>query len=185
MTPDQFACAAEPKEAELDIARGFNGNRDATRSFLEKHWDTFIKEGDFGYLASLGINTVRLPIGFWNLPPEYIEDTPFQDVADVYRSSWPRIKRAINHAAKNRIGVIIDLHGAPGSQNGEQHSGMSGGKKEFFTNEGYQQKTIDGLVFLAKELAQVNNVVGLQLLNEPQFTENLLSFCEIIGYSYA
>jgi aryl-phospho-beta-D-glucosidase BglC (GH1 family) len=32
------------------------------REILEKHWDTFITESDFEYIASKGINTVRIPV---------------------------------------------------------------------------------------------------------------------------
>ena len=117
MTPSLFSCAAGKKVSELDIASGW-GSIGSARALLERHWDTFITEGDFKYLASIGINTVRLPIGYWNLGPLYCHNTPFEAVSNVYQNSWPRIVRAINMAADAGIGVLVDLHGAPGSQNG-------------------------------------------------------------------
>lgn len=85
---------------------------------LEKHWDTWITEDDFDWLQQKGINTVRIPIGYWSLGSDYCQDTPFEEVASVYDRSWPRVLRAISWAAKYDIGVLVDLHGAPGSQNG-------------------------------------------------------------------
>jgi hypothetical protein len=43
--------------SDLDVARGPNA-----RAILEQHWDTWITEQDFAYIASKGINTVRLPV---------------------------------------------------------------------------------------------------------------------------
>lgn len=53
MTPSLFRCATGEKRAELDIATGWGGIRQA-RSVLERHWDTFITKKDFAYLQSVG-----------------------------------------------------------------------------------------------------------------------------------
>jgi aryl-phospho-beta-D-glucosidase BglC (GH1 family) len=176
MTPSVFQCAAGKKYSEIDIAQGW-GNTQSARFVLERHWDTFITMDDFKYLASIGINTVRLPIGFWNLPSEYCRDTPYNDVCEVYEQSWPRIVRAINMAARVNIGVLVDLHGAVGSQNGEHHSGVSDGVTGLFGNPQYQDKTIKALLFLTKQLSNVTNVVGIQILNEPKNVPELYGFC--------
>jgi aryl-phospho-beta-D-glucosidase BglC (GH1 family) len=62
MNPDLFACANGNAQAELDVARGY-GSVVGARYVLERHWDQWITEADFQYLARIGINTVRLPIG--------------------------------------------------------------------------------------------------------------------------
>ncbi|KAG6811324.1 hypothetical protein H0H92_007988 [Tricholoma furcatifolium] len=166
MTPSLFECANEQKLSELDIASGW-GSLSNARAVLERHWDTFITQKDFQYLASIGINTVRLPIGYWNLGPSFCQDTPFAAVAEVYQNSWPRIVRTINWAAESGIGVLVDLHGAVGSQNGQPHSGISDGASNMFSNPEYLEKTILVLEYLMCQLDSVTNIVGLQLLNEP------------------
>ncbi|GLB35433.1 putative cellulase (glycosyl hydrolase family 5) [Lyophyllum shimeji] len=175
MSPSLFTCAAGEKFSELDIASGW-GSLDSARSLLERHWDTWITKSDFQYLASIGINTVRLPIGYWSLGPYYCKDTPFAPFADVYQNCWPRIVRAINMAAEAGIGVLVDLHGAVGSQNGQPHSGISDGAANMFENPKYMDKTIDVLMFLMEHLAPVTNVVGIQLLNEPNNVPELTDF---------
>ncbi|KAI0341792.1 glycoside hydrolase [Trametopsis cervina] len=175
MTPSLFACAADKQLSEVDIAHGW-GSTDAARAVLEKHWDTFITDADFAYLASIGINTVRLPIGYWTLGPDFCVNTPFEDVADVYQNSWARVVRTINVADSHGIGVLVDLHGAPGSQNGQQHSGISDGATNLFDHPDYINQTMNALTFLAAELTFVTNVVGIQLLNEPQSVPSLESF---------
>lgn len=180
MTPSVFTCASDPQTAEIDIATGW-GNTTGAQAVLERHWDTFINQSDFEYLSSIGINTVRLPIGYWSLGPVYCQGTSFEPVADVYTNSWSRVVRAINWAGEAGIGVLIDLHGAPGSQNGQPHSGISDGKVNFFNNATNQDLTINALTFLTQQLASVTNVIGIEILNEPNNDPSLPAFCEIIG----
>jgi glucan 1,3-beta-glucosidase len=177
MTPSVFTCASGPQMAEIDIATGWNGTQNA-KAVLERHWDTFINQTDFEYLSSIGINTVRLPVGYWNLGPLYCQGTPFEPVADVYENSWSRIIRAINWAGEAGIGVLIDMHGAVGSQNGQPHSGISDGQSNFFGNSTNQDATIRALTYLTQELASVTNVVGIEILNEPTDDTSLPDFCK-------
>ncbi len=182
MTPSLFTCASGPQSAEIDIATGW-GNSSTAQAVLERHWDTFINQSDFQYLASIGINTVRLPIGYWSLGPLYCKETPFEPVADVYSNSWSRVVRAINWAGEAGIGVLVDLHGAPGSQNGQPHSGISDGQARLFGNETNLRNTVDVLTYLTQQLASVTNVIGIQLINEPNNDPSLADFCKD-GHSY-
>lgn len=183
MSPSLFSCAGGPKVSELDIAYGWNSVQGA-RAVLERHWDTWIVQSDFDQLASIGINTVRLPIGYWSLGPGFCQATAFEHVAEVYQGSWSRVVRAINMAGKVGIGVLIDLHGAVGSQNGQGHSGISDGKTNLFYDEGNIAKTINVLKFLIQQLGAVTNVVGIQMLNEPLNIPELTPFCKFIGVPY-
>ncbi|KAF9566286.1 glycoside hydrolase [Agrocybe pediades] len=175
MTQSLFTCASGPKVAEIDIATGWGSPANA-RAVLERHWDTFITQSDFYYLSSIGINTVRLPIGYWSLGPNYVQGTPFEAVSDVYTNAWPRVLRAVNQAGNAGIGVLIDLHGAPGSQNGQPHSGISDGQTNLFSVPANVDKAIAVLTFLTQTFALVNNVVGIQILNEPAYGPGLEDF---------
>ncbi|KAL0947037.1 hypothetical protein HGRIS_013179 [Hohenbuehelia grisea] len=175
MTPSLFVCAAGKRISELDVASGW-GSTDSARALLERHWDTFITQSDFDYLARIGINTVRLPLGYWSLGPDFCKDTPFAPVADVYLNSWDRVRSAINMAARAGIGVLVDLHGAVGSQNGQSHSGISDGSTNLFKVPANMDRTIDALKFLVQQFSDVNNVVGIQVLNEPQNVQTLYDF---------
>lgn len=176
MSPSLFLCASGARTSELDIAYGW-GSVEGARSVLERHWDTWITQSDMDYLAAIGINTVRLPIGYWNLGPEYCKGTNYDQVSSVYQNSWPRIKRAINMAAKSGLGVLVDLHGAVGSQNGQGHSGISDGVTGLFQSQSNMDRTTNVLTFLMRELASVTNVAGIQILNEPKDVPELIPFC--------
>ncbi|KAF8546974.1 glycoside hydrolase [Imleria badia] len=175
MVPSLFTCASGPQSAEIDIASGW-GSVDNARAVLERHWDAFINQTDFDYLASIGINTVRLPIGYWSLGPTFVTGTPFEPYASVYTNSWPRVVRAINMAAQSGIGVLVDVHGAAGSQNGQSHSGISDGQTRLFGSTTYTDKTMEIFMFLADQLQNVTNVVGVEILNEPNDAPDLSGF---------
>jgi aryl-phospho-beta-D-glucosidase BglC (GH1 family) len=177
MTPSIFKEASGQKVSELDIALGWS-SPDCARNVLEDHWDRWITESDFSYLSSIGINTVRIPIGYWSLGPEFCQGTPFDPVADVYSNAWSFVVRGINMAGQAGIGVLVDLHGAVGSQNGQPHSGISDGKVCLFNTPANVEKTLAVLAFLTQQLCNVTNVVGIQLLNEPKDCPELVGFCE-------
>lgn len=177
MVPSLFTCASEPRSAEIDVASGW-GSVNNARAVLERHWDSFVNQTDFDYLTSIGINTVRLPIGYWSLGPTFVTGTPFEPFASVYTNSWPRVVRAINMAAQAGIGVLVDVHGATGSQNGQSHSGISDGQMRLFNSTMYMDKTLEVCMFLTEQLQNVTNVVGIEILNEPNDIPELSDFCK-------
>lgn len=60
---------------------------------------------------------------------------------------------------------------------GQAHSGTSDGKIGLFDSPAYMNKTIEVLTFLTQQFTCVNNIVGIQLLNEPRNVDILPSFC--------
>ena len=81
---------------------------------LIKHWETFITKEDFIYLKSIGINSVRLPIPWW------------LEGEKPYFSALPYIHKAFKWADEVGIDVLLDLHTAPGCQNGFDNGGIEG-----------------------------------------------------------
>lgn len=170
MAPSMFSCANHAASAEHDVLSGYGVSEQGLKSAkarLEQHWDTWVRKRDFAEMASLGINTVRIPIGYWLTgETKWTDKTPFQAWVSVYENEMRYLTRAINWAAEYDLGVLIDLHGAYGSQNGQAHSGLSNGKIEFF-QQGNEDRTTDLLVMLTEIYANVTNVVGIEILNEP------------------
>ncbi|KAK7465452.1 hypothetical protein VKT23_005430 [Stygiomarasmius scandens] len=91
-------------------------DHDEALGVLQKHWDTWITEQDFIDIADAGLNTVRLPIGYWAFDVSGGE--PY------IQGQIPYLRKALNWGNKHGLKVIIDLHGAPGSQNGFDNSGQ-------------------------------------------------------------
>lgn len=63
--------------------------------------------------------------------------------------------------------IIPDLHAAPGSQNADSHSGTSSHKPQFLKPKNMEH-TIQILSVLLRSISSFPNVVGIELLNEPQ-----------------
>lgn len=74
--------------------------------------------------------------------------------------------------------VLPFLPVAPGSQNGNYHAGTSDGIVGLFSSPTYIAQTIQILTFLTEQFAEVTNVVGIQLLNEPKNVGVITNFCE-------
>ncbi|KAJ7269416.1 exo-beta-1,3-glucanase [Mycena haematopus] len=85
---------------------------------LTTHWNTWITESDFAAIAAAGLNHVRLPIGYWAWDVSGGE--PY------IQGQVSHLSNAVTWAGNHGIKVIIDLHGAPGSQNGFDNSGHKG-----------------------------------------------------------
>lgn len=170
MAPSMFSCAKGERSAEHDFLLGYGHSQQGLKSAqarLEKHWDTWVTQDDFAKMASMGINTVRIPIGYWIMgEKQWLNHTPFHQYTSVYQNQLRYLARAIKWASEHDIGVLIDLHGAYGSQNGQAHSGMATGKIHFF-DEPHERRTTELLVKLTEMYANVTNVIGIEALNEP------------------
>ena len=54
---EPFRVAQHPAQSDLDIAKGQNA-----KEVLEHHWDSWISEDDWVWMAGKGINAVRIPV---------------------------------------------------------------------------------------------------------------------------
>jgi len=103
--------------------------------------------------------------------------TDFAEFYDVYEGAWARILGAIRVAEHYGIGVLIDLHAAPGAQNKDPHSGTGTGEVHFWDGEN-GAATVLALQILAYHLHPIPNVVGLGLINEPANSDKLQAWYE-------
>ncbi|KFX88558.1 hypothetical protein O988_08975, partial [Pseudogymnoascus sp. VKM F-3808] len=140
------------------------GPKDAAKT-LEKHYSTFITEDDFKAIAAAGLDHVRIPFSYWAVKT-YAGD-PY-----VPGISWRYLLRGIEWARKHGLRVKLDLHGAPGSQNGWNHSGKQGTVDWLAGPEGpaNAQRTLDILAQLAEFFSQdryKDIIAFFGLINEP------------------
>lgn len=94
---------------------------------------------------------------------------PSNNPAPYNPNAWPYVLKAISWARKYNLFVIIDLHGAPGSQNGYDNSGQRLGYPGWADNAGNVNRTLDAIGYFAHEFGgeeYVNVVTMIQLMNE-------------------
>ncbi|KAG0364226.1 glycoside hydrolase superfamily [Gamsiella multidivaricata] len=139
---------------------------DGSKALLEEHYASWVTEDTFIRIRDLGLNHVRIPIGFWALGG-LTADEPY-----VPNISWTYLLRAIEWARKYGIRVMIELHAAPGSQNGWNHSGRSGQINWINGTDGAAnaQRTLSyvqqmATFFSSPDYAHVSPIMGA--LNEP------------------
>ncbi|KAI3402439.1 hypothetical protein KGF56_004847 [Candida oxycetoniae] len=127
---------------------------------MEQHWSSWYTEADFKDISLLGINVVRIPIGYWAF--QLLPDDPYVQGQVKY------FDLALQWARKYNLKVWVDLHGAPGSQNGFDNSGLRD-KLEWQTGNN-TQITLNVLNTIFEKYGGTEYsdvVIGIELLNEP------------------
>ena len=104
------------------------------------------------------LNHVRIPIGYWAF--DVAEGEPYIQGALHY------LKKAVEWAAEYKLQVIIDLHGAPGSQNGFDNSGQRLPAPQWQTDETYVSRTDAVLLKIAELFKGSETVTMIEPLNE-------------------
>ncbi|KAJ7886829.1 glycoside hydrolase [Mycena olivaceomarginata] len=114
-------------EWELAALMSADGTLQVT---MEQHYDTFITEEDIAQIAGAGLNWVRVPIPFWAVATWSDVGTQGDGTTEgepfLGGACWKYVVRLFGWARKYGIRVNLDLHTAPGSQNGYNHSGKRG-----------------------------------------------------------
>ncbi|XP_040997510.1 probable glucan 1,3-beta-glucosidase A isoform X1 [Juglans microcarpa x Juglans regia] len=167
----EMTIVANNLHGDYQLANGYG--QDKAKEVLKRHRNSFITVEDFNFLHRNGINTVRIPVGWW------IASDP-DPPAPFIGGTLVALDDAFSWAQAYDIKCIIDLHAAPGSQNGMEHSASQDGFIGWPTSPDYISKTLDVIDFLASRYATHPALLGIELLNEPSATtvplDTLVSF---------
>ena len=120
-----------------------------------QHRSTYITERDFAYIAGAGLNAVRIPV------PYFI----FDDV-EPFVGCIEYLDKAFDWAEAFDIKILIDLHTAPGSQNGFDNGGICGVCK-WAQSPKDVEFVLTVLERLSARYANRSGLYGVQVLNEP------------------
>ena len=130
---------------------------------LEQHWDSWVTESTISDLADAGITHVRIPIGHW-ITCDVADDEPY------VCGEWSYLKRVAEWCQKYDVLVWLDLHTAPGSQNGFDNSGRTGDAlwDKSMANVNRTLRVVDEIASKVAEDDALSSVTtGFGLLNEP------------------
>jgi hypothetical protein len=118
-----FRNARSPAQSDLDVVHG-----STPKDVLQHHWDSWMTEADWKWIAERGINTVRIPVRVFNLTekrpttvscpqigyyhlcamsPSIIKGTEFAPFGDIFEGAWRKITNAIETAHAFGIGVLL------------------------------------------------------------------------------
>lgn len=132
---------------------------------LQDHWNSWVTEDDFKRLQEINANHVRIPVGYW----AFIQP----DAGEPYVTTGQKqqLERILGYCDKYSLYAIIDLHGLPGSQNGEMHSGHTT-NIEFYSSYNIQRslKTVQAVVDWMNGLDNKlkNRISAIESANEPR-----------------
>ena len=126
---------------------------------LDIYMDNWWTDYDFDIIKQTGFNTIRLPFTWRTLQNS---DYSFKE------NAFMRLDEFISEAGKRGLYVILDLHGAHGSQNGRHHSGDVSTGGALYTSEENMRRTLELWVEVAKRYKNNPTVAGYDLLNEPE-----------------
>ncbi|MCB2411855.1 glycoside hydrolase family 5 protein [Demequina sp. TTPB684] len=152
---------------------GYPGNEEAIRrvmldrmgqesydAFFDEFYDAFFGEDDAAHLASLGINSVRIPFNY-----RHFEDdmAPFQ----LKEEGFARLERVVDILGRHGIYSILDLHALPGRQNQHWHSDNPSHLAEFWNHSHFQDRVVHLWEALAERFKNRPEVAGYNPINEP------------------
>jgi aryl-phospho-beta-D-glucosidase BglC (GH1 family) len=128
--------------------------------FYDRFIEHFFTEADAEYLASIGINTVRVPFHYKFFE---IDDAPFE----IRPEGFQHLDRLIRQCAKHGIHTILDLHAVPGYQNQDWHSDNPTHVEHFWRHPHFQDRVVHLWKVIAAHYRDEPWVLGYNPLNEP------------------
>ncbi|KAJ6605838.1 glycoside hydrolase family 5 protein [Mycena sp. CBHHK59/15] len=148
--------------SEFAFAQAYPKTVDET---FKGHWESWFNQDDVDALVAAGINTVRIPLGYWIVEPLVNRTSEFYP-----RGGLSQLRRGLKLLEKAGIVAILDHHALPGVQTaGQQFTGRCTSDVEFYTDYNYHRALIWTSVMTA--LTHVDpafaNAVAIEAVNEP------------------
>jgi glucan 1,3-beta-glucosidase len=143
-------------------------NRATAKRYMERHWDTFVSYQDLVDLRDAGVTHLRVPLSYW-IRGDVRAGEPW------ITGGWPYFVRMAKWCREiGGLQIWVDLHGAPGSENGFDNSGQYLGRSSCsgWSNSAENvERTVNVVTDIAHAIADEEGltdvVTGFGLLNEP------------------
>ena len=158
-----------PEFSEEQLRSGLASNPNLAgydqEELLEYYYGCFFTEADFARVKVLGFNTIRLPFYWRNI---LNDDLTLKDEDEAFSYlDW-----FISQAAQQQLYIVLDLHGAPGSQSGYEHSGAAERVAGLWTSGENMDATVELWRFVARHYTDTRPDLGewiatYDLMNEP------------------
>jgi len=144
---------------------------------MSKHLHEWVTEADFDIFAKNGINSIRIPIGYWN-----VIDDPFDMmVPTTAETSLKHIDWAFDQANARGLTVLLDFHGLPGAQSSFDHCGCG-----YYGTRWAEEKNLNVsytvLHTMLKRYGSRSNLIGIELMNEPGMNVEANQHDELVQY---
>ncbi|KAL1943731.1 hypothetical protein VTO73DRAFT_4176 [Trametes versicolor] len=128
--------------------------------FFDKFLENFFAEPDAAFFKSLGLNCIRIAVNY-----RHFEDNMNPRV--LKPEGFKHLDRAVAACAKHGIYTIIDMHTAPGGQNGGWHSDAGTHIANFWIHKDFQDRLVWLWAEIAKHYKDEKWIAGYNPMNEP------------------
>ncbi|KAF9779204.1 glycoside hydrolase family 5 protein [Thelephora terrestris] len=139
-------------------------NPNTADQIFDKHWRTWFTEADVQRLKELGINTVRIPLGYWLVEP-------LVEPGEYYpKGGMRRLKEGLGWLKEAGIAAILDHHALPGvSADSQMFAGRCTSDVQFYTPKNYHRALIWTAVmtFFSHVDPDFESVFSIEAINEP------------------
>ena len=160
MTMENFITGYPGVEQNMRRALHRVLGQEAYDAFFETFYADFVADDDAAHLASLGMNSVRIPVSY----RQFEDDArPFE----LKESGFARLDRAIDVLAARGLYSIVDLHALPGAQNHHWHSDNPTHLPGFWQHPHFQDRAVHLWEALADRYKDRPEVAGYNPVNEP------------------
>ena len=123
-------------------------------TYEDNYWTT----QDFDNCAEMGMSVIRLPFTYMNL---------CDDNGNLKSNAFDRLDWFVSNCSSRGMYVILDMHGAFGSQNGMDHSGEVNDGTQLYYNQSNKNKTLNLWKSIAEHFKGNPAVAAYDILNEP------------------
>jgi glucan 1,3-beta-glucosidase len=153
ITPGLFDGVMGQDEFSLSTELGL----EKARICLESHREKFITRSHIKRIKKLGLNSLRVPVGYWL----------FEDIDGFVGGSYRYLDKLFEWALEFDLQILICLHGAPGSQNGWDHSGRAGEIGWSVSHKANMTSSLSVIENIAKRYGKNDKLWGIEVVNEP------------------
>ncbi|KAI9924927.1 hypothetical protein MW887_006333 [Aspergillus wentii] len=139
--------------------------QDAANKAFAGHWDSWITEDDIAEIVSYGLNTIRIPVGYW-----IKEDLVYSDSEHFPQGGFDYLEKLCGWASDAGLYIIMDLHGAPGAQTAKNpFTGQYADTPGFYQDYQYERalKFLEWMTTTIHQNDKFRNVGMLEVVNEP------------------
>lgn len=127
-------------------------------AFFDRFMTVFFDDADARYLASLGMNSVRIPFNYRHFDDDA---RPFE----LKESGFALLDRAVGHCQRHGLYAVLDFHALPGSQNQHWHSDNETHKAGFWVYRHFADRVVHLWEALAARYRGNATVAGYNIMN--------------------
>lgn len=102
----KMGCSGYKSEFDCVSALG----QTAANTAFQSHWGTWINQTDINLMKTYGLNTIRVPVGYWMREDLVYASEHFPQGGLAF------LEKLCGMASDAGLYIIMDLHGAPGAQ---------------------------------------------------------------------